>query len=270
MPDAVMGGYATHWRVAGSGVRPALFLHCSLGHSGAWGGLVRSFEADLNIIAMDLPGHGRSGPWDKDIGWQEQSARMAIALLETFAEPADIVGHSFGATVALRIAATRPELVRRLVLAEPVLFSAAGEVGAPEFARHLEETKHMPDLLARGEAELATQQFSGMWGSGQDWAALPQHQRDYMVKRIELIIIGAQSVFGFGDDVMDLAFLASITVPVLLVEGDSTHEIIPAIMGALHQTLINSERCVIKGAGHMVPLTHVPEVGAKMREFLSL
>lgn len=270
MPQGLMGGYHTHWRAEGTGQRPALFLHCSLGHSGAWGGLVSVFKPDLKIIAMDLPGHGHSGPWDRDMGWQEQSARMAIALLETFEAPADIIGHSFGATVALRIAVTRPELVRSLTLAEPVLFSAAQETGRPEFERHLEEVEMMPKWLAIGKKEKVAQYFSKMWGTGQPWSDIAETQRHYMMDRIEIIITGAQSVFGVGEDVLSLGQISEIKAPVLLLEGDKTHEIIPAIQDALEAALKHVERAIIPGARHMVPLTHVAEVSSKMRQFLNL
>jgi len=265
-----MGGYATHWRSVGQGPRPALFLHCSLGHSGAWGGLVSELKSDLNIIAMDLPGHGQSGPWKRDLDWQEQSARMAIALLETFDKPADIVGHSFGATVAIRIAVTRPALVRSLVLAEPVLFSVADEARAPEFQRHVDEVQIFPKLLAQGRLEDLAKAFIKMWGGGQRWEDIPAAQQRYMIDRMDIILTGEPSLFGIGDSVITLDMIGEIAVPVLLVEGSETHEIIPVITSEMQRVLPNSERLIVNGAGHMVPLTHVAEVAQEMRAFLSL
>ena len=42
-------------------------------------------------------------------------------------DPIDVIGHSFGATVALRLAVEQPEKVRSLTLIEPVFFAVAGQ-----------------------------------------------------------------------------------------------------------------------------------------------
>jgi lipase len=51
---------------------------------------------------------------------------MAVDLLQDQAQgqPVDVIGHSFGGTVALRLAVERPDLVRSLVLIEPVFVAA--------------------------------------------------------------------------------------------------------------------------------------------------
>ncbi len=270
MPSGLMAGFQTNWRAEGSGSRPAMFLHCSLGHSGAWGGLVRGLKDDLKIIAMDLPGHGHSGPWARDLDWLDQSARMVVALLDNFDGPADIIGHSFGGAVAVRVAIDRPDLVRSLTLAEPVIFSAAAQSGATEYHRHIDEVGHFPALIAQGQNDAIAREFSEMWGSGVSWENTPELQKQYVRDRIGTVVNGSPALFGIGAASMALTDIARIDIPVLLIEGDATHEIIPAIMNALQGCLSNVDRVVVKGAGHMVPITHACEVGKTLRAFLKL
>jgi pimeloyl-ACP methyl ester carboxylesterase len=65
------------------------------------------------VLIPDLPGHGASTP----LPASASLAGYADALAETLPGPVDVLGHSLGGVVALRLAERRPELVRSLVLA---------------------------------------------------------------------------------------------------------------------------------------------------------
>src|SRR5690242_1805345 len=49
----------------------------------------------------------------------EDDVHDAVALIQTIGEPVFLLGHSYGAHVALAAAAMTPDLIRRLVLYEP-------------------------------------------------------------------------------------------------------------------------------------------------------
>jgi lipase len=71
----------------------------------------------FRVVAPDLRGHGRSEwepPWDLDT--------HVTDLMETIAEPADWIGHSFGGRLALELSARSPERVKRLVLLDPAIW----------------------------------------------------------------------------------------------------------------------------------------------------
>jgi pimeloyl-ACP methyl ester carboxylesterase len=73
------------------------------------------------VIAFDLRGHGLSdrAPSGYDVATM---ARDLEAIVEDRAkEPVDLVGHSYGAAVALTLALRRPELVKKLCLVEAPL-----------------------------------------------------------------------------------------------------------------------------------------------------
>src|SRR3954468_18160149 len=65
------------------------------------------------VLIPDLPGHGASTP----LPASASLAGYADALAETLPGPVDVLGHSLGGVVALRLAERRPELVRSIVLA---------------------------------------------------------------------------------------------------------------------------------------------------------
>jgi pimeloyl-ACP methyl ester carboxylesterase len=75
------------------------------------------------VLAPDLPGFGESAPVGPGFDLEATAAALADPLAWRAGKPFDLVGNSLGGAVALMIAAQRPELVRRLVLAAPAGFS---------------------------------------------------------------------------------------------------------------------------------------------------
>ena len=80
----------------------------------------------LNLLAVDLPGHGRSD-WrdDGDYAPQTSSATLEPVLDALAPRPKLVVGMSLGGMVTIRLAATRPDLVPRAVIVD--VTPSAGE-----------------------------------------------------------------------------------------------------------------------------------------------
>ena len=87
-----------------------------------WGGLAAALP-QLALTAPDLPGHGHAPPLAPGQDLHDAAVAIGLAAIAQAGPPVDLIGHSFGGTVALRIALERPALVRSLTLIEPVLFS---------------------------------------------------------------------------------------------------------------------------------------------------
>jgi pimeloyl-ACP methyl ester carboxylesterase len=87
---------------------------------------IEALRGRFRCIAWDHRGQGRSGPeWRHTI---EQCTYDAIALLDKLgAKQVSFVGLSMGGFVAMRIAARRPDLIRRLVLVETSIGPEARE-----------------------------------------------------------------------------------------------------------------------------------------------
>ena len=117
-----MPNVETLTRSFGEGPRRALAIHCSPAHSGSVTGLMGALSDQLTAIAYDLPSHGKSSDWDGTGDLHDVATNMGRALLT---EPMDLIGHSFGATVAMRLGMEHPELVRSLTMIEPVYFAHA-------------------------------------------------------------------------------------------------------------------------------------------------
>jgi len=266
MPKTLRGGFDTYWTTFGQGTRKALMIHCTLAHSGAWGGMARSLSGALDMVAFDMPGHGRSADWDDRGEIQGVVTKIAADFLEG---PTDIIGHSFGATVALRLAVERPELVRSLVLFEPVFFAVA-------FADHPElrggyETGfvRLTEMLAAGDSAGAAREFTADWGDGRPWESLSAAQQAALAGRMHFVQAGGEAIYHDAGGMLASGALERIEVPVLLMEGSASPGEISLINEGLARRLPHAQRAVIVGAGHMAPKSHADQVASEVLRFLS-
>lgn len=265
MPTGQKAGFDTYWTTFGQGPDPALMIHCSLAHSGSWAGLARELSGALTMTAFDMPGHGRSGAWDDRGGIQRVTADIAADLLQG---PAHIIGHSFGATVALRLAVLRPELVRSLVLIEPVYF-AAGLADRPEIGPAFQAQMAMFEAgMRQGDLRLAAQGFLQVWGTGVEWGSIPEPEQDALAGQMHLIAAAGPVLHQDAAGLLAPGVLDAVDMPVLLLEGSASPPIIGAINAGLAARLPRAERAVVAGAGHMVPITHAGQVAAEILRFL--
>lgn len=265
MPRSAKAGFPTYWTEFGFGARRALAIHCSLSSSGSWGGLARYLGGALTITAFDLPGHGRSGDWDDRGEIQKITVEIAAAFI---ARPADVIGHSFGATVALRLAAEQPALVRSLILIEPVFFAVAFADHPQIRARHEAVMQDYAKAAEAGDRIAAAREFTAVWGDGRPWEAIPEEQRIALANRIEIVQAADAALLEDVGGLLKPGVLDSIEIPTLLIEGSRSPGIIAEINEALAARLPRAERAVIMGAAHMAPVTHPAQVGAEMLRFL--
>jgi pimeloyl-ACP methyl ester carboxylesterase len=105
----------------GSG-QPIIFLHGVTGSAWDWHHVGRELGGRLPSgvpIALDFRGHGDSG-WSSSLSYRsEDHAADLCALIDSLsAGPVDLVGYSWGALVAVRVAAQRPQIVRSVVLTD--------------------------------------------------------------------------------------------------------------------------------------------------------
>jgi pimeloyl-ACP methyl ester carboxylesterase len=120
----------------GAGGQPVIFLHGAGGHHQHWGLMLKEMGQQVRLLALDLPGHGRSAlPGRTTIeGYRDTVLAFCDALN---LELVMLVGHSMGGAIALQLALDAPERVAGVLL---VAATARMRVG-PMFLDGW-ETKH--------------------------------------------------------------------------------------------------------------------------------
>ena len=119
-----VGPGALHVDRYGRGGPPVVLLHGFATSSFLWRMVGPALaHAGCTAFAMDLFGHGESDrPYDADYGIAAQAEYIDRAMTALRISTAVVAGVDLGGAVALRLAATRPERVRRLVLCNPIAF----------------------------------------------------------------------------------------------------------------------------------------------------
>jgi pimeloyl-ACP methyl ester carboxylesterase len=151
---------------------PLVLLHGAFSAIGtSFGKVLPGLAETRRVIGVELQAHGRTADIDRPLRVELLAEDVAAFLRHLNLERADLFGYSLGGAVALRLALTHPQLVRKQVLASiattregvhPGLFEGLGEikpemmVGSPwhdEYVRIAPHPEHFPVLFAK-KAEL--------------------------------------------------------------------------------------------------------------------
>lgn len=249
--------------LAQPGGLPALGLHCALGRARDLRGLVERCTPALGLCAPDLPGHGGSDPWDGAGDYHDACTLVAGAGLD---QKRVVIGHSLGATIALRLALEQPERVRALVLFEPVLFAAARGTDAGQAQARLDA--RFAACMSQGDRAGAAALFLQMWGGGLPFAALPATERARLAAQMDLIAATAPALHDDRAGLLRPGRLEGLRCPVLLMRGENAPPVTAAINASLAARLPQARVAQVPDAGHMGPLTHPAQVATLMGAFL--
>ena len=235
---------------------PLALIHCSLGRAKNWRPFLDALGGDISPLLIELPGHGLAEDYDETRDYSDQA--VEIALEEMPSTPVPLIGHSFGAAVALRIAIERPYRVSSLVLIEPVMFAAVKGRWAYDKAER--DMAAFTKKVEAGEHATAVKEFHKLWGDATPWDELPSDIRAYMTARIGLIPACNPLIVDDRQNLLREGRLESLEVPVTFIDGETTHPVIPEIISTMGDRIRDAEWSSVKGAGHMVPLTHPAQV----------
>lgn len=258
---------APFFREAGSGPG-VVCLHSNASTSSQWRSLMEKLAPRFHVLAADSYGAGKSPPWPTD---RQVSLRDEVALLEpVFAragEPFALVGHSYGAAVALIAAFSQPKRVRALALYEPTLFSLIdAESPPPNDADGIKgAVSTAAAYLDAGDPERAAECFIDFWMGKGAWTAMPEPRK-------APITASVANVRGWAWALMtertSLAALRSVNIPVLYMIGAESPAASRGVARLLTRTLPQVEVVEFKGLGHMAPVTHPEPINEAISRFL--
>ncbi|MBS0124765.1 alpha/beta fold hydrolase [Thetidibacter halocola] len=252
-------------REMGQGADRALLLHCGQGVSGMWKGVARLLADRLTMVAPDLPGHGRSAPFAPGRDVHDQACDAIRPLLR---DGIHVVGHSFGATVALRLALEAPERIATLTVVEPVLFAAAR--GSASFATHqaAEEAFYAP--TRSGDLATAAREMNRIWGGGVKWDSLRSEAQALLARQMPFVAATEPALWHDCHGLMAAGRLEQLACPVALIRGSETVPVIADIHRGLMARLPCATDHVVAGAGHMLTVTHPEDVARVVAAQLDL
>lgn len=264
----VGGGLRLHVERAGSGP-PLVLLHGFTGSAASWGPLRAALGPGHTTLAVELPGHGRSGaPADAARYALPRLADDLAAVLDRLDLPnAAVLGYSLGGRAALRLALRHPARVRALVVES----ASPGIDDDAERAERAAADARLADAIGRDGVPA----FVDRWEQLPLWASqsgLPAATRAAVrAERLRQQAAGLANSLrgaGAGAEPPVLRDLPALTMRTLVVAGalDAKYAALASRMAA---AIPRAQLAIVPGAGHAVHLERPAELAELVAAFLA-
>jgi pimeloyl-[acyl-carrier protein] methyl ester esterase len=230
-----------------------------------WDGLTRELSKSFRVIAIDLPGHGRSA-WNPKARTPAEQAWQVHATLASRTDRYSLLGWSLGGQIALDLAAAMPGSVDRLVLvATTPRFEASEDwpQGMPPTA--LEKlAAQLRTNYKRTVSEFLELQVRGSAASERVLAELHGSLFSHGEAHPKALVAGLATLKN-----SDLrSTLGMVRAPALVIAGQYDRVTLPAASRALAAALPDARYVEFRRAAHAPFLSHTAEFATLVTRFL--
>ena len=267
-------GVRLHYVERGSG-EPLVLLHGNGSMIGDFesSGLIDLASKNYRVIVFDRPGFGhsdrpRSVVWTPDA--QADLIRHALARLNV--SSATVLGHSWGASVAVALALKYPDLTRGLVLASGYYYPTARPdvvaMGAPALPVIGDILSHtLSPLIIRAIWPLMLAKIFGPRSVPEKFGAFP---KEMALRPSQIRASAAESALMIPDAIKFRNRYADLKMPVVIIAGEEDRLIdIDTQSARLHSDISQSRFHRVAGNGHMIQQTATDQVMSAIREVAS-
>lgn len=263
--------------------KPIVFIHGSASDYRTWQNQLNVLDKQFRTIVYSRRYHWPNQPIVEGVDYSmaEHIEDLKILLNTLNAKPAHIIGHSYGALMALVLASDEPQYVRSLVLAEPPVVSLFVSdppkpleflkliFGRPRTAlaiikfgaKGLEPARK---AARKGDMEEAMNLF-GRAALGPEKAEHMSEER----KKQALVNITKAEFLGSGFLPLEDQKLRNIEVPTLLLTGQSSPGVFYYLTNRLEELIPNTDRIEISAASHIMHEDNASEYNAALLSFLT-
>ena len=264
-------GVRLHYVERGSG--PALVLlhgNGSMIQDFDSSGLIDLAAKTYRVIVFDRPGFGHSER-PRNVVWtpDAQAGLIKSALDRLGVSQAVVLGHSWGASVAVALALKYPSLVQGLVLASgyyyPTLRPDVVALSAPAMPLFGDVLRYtISPLVSRMMWPLLMAKIFGPRSVPQKFSGFP---KEMAVRPSQIRASAAESALMIPDAIHFLGEYADLKMPVVIVAGDEDRLVdIDAQSKRLHRDIVQSRFHRVPSTGHMVHQTATGVVMSAINE----
>jgi pimeloyl-ACP methyl ester carboxylesterase len=226
-------------------------LHASASSPRQWDFYARGLPSGVRMQAPRLGLRPRPGDPAAAAG-RGLDGEAARLWDEVGDEPVHLVGHSFGAAVALVMALQRPLRVVSATLYEPILFSVLRTAGPAHAWQEIDAlARRVRVFVEGGRAEQGAQLFCDYWSGSGAWARMPAARREAVQARMDDVPWNFDALFGHavGPD----AF-ARLRMPIQVLCGQRSPEPARCCSEWVAGRCPDASLVRMSGAGHMAPV----------------
>lgn len=237
---------------------PLLIVHGLYGSARNWGVIAKRLSDRGPVVAVDQRNHGLS-PWYETQTYQDMADDLAQVIEAEGRGPVDLLGHSMGGKASMVLALKRPDLVRRLIVADiaPVGYGhsqlqyidAMRQVDLSRVEKRSDAEAQLADLV---EDKMLTSFFTqSLDVKGKRWRL----NLDVLARDMDHII-GFPEITGRYEN------------PALFVSGAESDYVLPEHRPKIKELFPNASFTKVKGAGHWLHAEKPREFESVVRGWL--
>lgn len=242
------------YNIVGTG-KPLVLLHGALVSQKMWQSQVNEFSHHFQVITLDLPAHGKVPDVDGAYTIEVLAEYVIESLNGLNIRQAHLCGHSLGGMVAQNLAATYPERVQKLILAETAFGTrnSLWERIQTSFAKPFLQITPQNVLI-----DLSVKQYGSLQLRTGDYVKQEMGRYDH---KTSVRVMSA--AFGYaGKD--KLQQIKSPTLVLVAEKNKQTH----AQGKKMAETIPKAKFSVIKNAHHLLNMDNPDDFNREVIEFL--
>lgn len=242
MKSIILDQYNFHYINKGTGM-PLLLIHGSLCDVRYWKKQVDSLCVNNEIFALCLRHYWPNSfdPINSEFSLHQHTLDIIKFIKEVIKKPVNILGHSRGATISLNVAVNKPELINKLILADPGGLMIRGITDQKNNFRVC-----AADLIEQNNIDNGLELFIDKVSGNGTWRKMVQWFKE-MARDNAYTVIGQSAekmLFLTDDEIMN------IYSPTLLIGGEISPEPYPSIINVLHRLIPQNYKVIVKGSSH--------------------
>jgi pimeloyl-ACP methyl ester carboxylesterase len=253
---------------------PVVFVHGALGDYRTWEAQMDTFAKNHRVIAYSrrfaYPNKQViNDSNDYSVTAHAKDLTQFIKILDI--GPVHLVGHSKGAFTSLLTALEHPELVKSLTLGEPPVMSLLQNV--PDGSNLLNDfvaKVFIPtaEAFKNNNDKKAVELFiGGVLKDSLYFSQAPQQQKDIMMDNI--VELRAALLTGTLFPPLGCDEIKTLKMPVLLIKGDRSPEILTVIIDELDSCIANNELVTLPNSSHGLEYENPIEFNRIVLDFIS-
>ena len=260
LAHVAVAGLDIAYRVVGAGP-PLLLLHGGLCDGRVWRHQLHDLAAEFTLVAWDAPGCGGSSDPPESFRLPDYADCLAGFLEAIHVQRPHVLGHSFGGGLALELYGRHPGVPRSLVLAGAYA-GWAGSLPEGEVAVRLQLALQMADRLP---LDVDPRSVPGLFSDRM--AAQTVHDLTTIMSQARPVGTRLMARAFAEADLRDT--LPQVSVPVLLLHGETDQRAPLSVAEALHAAMPRSTLVVLTGLGHESYLEAPQTFNDEVRGFLA-
>jgi pimeloyl-ACP methyl ester carboxylesterase len=226
---------------------------CSTG--AAWRPVTAALPGRFRSVTTSLLGYGGTAErrTSRDPSISHEAGAVESVIRRAATGRIHLVGHSFGALVALAVALRAKVPLASLTIAEAPAVELLREVGEHQHYRAFQDMSAAYFAAFHGGNEEAISMMIDFYGGPGTFASWPPRVRAYAAQTTPVNILDWASAYGFP---LSPSALSAVEVPVQVVRGGASHPAMQRLNELLSIHLRGASLLTVPGAAHFMISTH--------------